>query len=82
MADDLDGGVVDEQVDRAVAGLDPGDEAAQGVPVGEVAGQRAPADLRASVVEGVAAAGDDGDVGTGPGQPGGEPVRRCRRWPR
>ena len=70
---ELDGRVVDQQVDRAVAGLDPRDQGAQGVAVGEVAGQGAAADLAARRVEGVAPAGDERDVGTGRGQPGGEP---------
>ena len=70
---DLDGGVVDEEVDLPVVGLDPRHQATQRHPVGEVAAQGAAADLGGERVEGLAATGDDRDVGAGAGEPGGEP---------
>ena len=73
MGGDLDGRVVDQQVDRAVPGLDPTDQGAQVVAVGEVAGDGPTAHLRHEGVEGAAAPGDAGDVGPGRGEVGGEP---------
>ena len=79
---DLDGGVVDQDVDRPVPALDPGHEGAQGRLLGEVARHRTPAHLAGDLVEGVAAARHDRDVGPGLRETHGQPAADVARGAR